>query len=154
MTPEQKAREKIDAMLLAAGWAIQDYRQYDPGAAQGIALREVLLTSGKCDYLLLVDRKPVGVIEAKKSGTLLSGVAEQSKHYGDREQKKRLKTGTLFGIELVDSVARLCCMNLLLHGIGGSEADSPSTNHVPVTVKDALTVVLVLRPPRPRSELL
>ena len=37
----------------------------------------------------------------------------------DRAQKKRLKSGTLFGIELVDSVTRLCAMNLLLHGIGG-----------------------------------
>jgi type I restriction enzyme M protein len=51
----------------------------------------------------------------------------------DREQKKRLKSGTLFGIELVDSVARLCCMNLLLHGIGGN-----GTGEVPVMVKDAL----------------
>jgi type I restriction enzyme M protein len=52
----------------------------------------------------------------------------------DRAQKKRLKSGSLFGIELVDSVARLCCMNLLLHGIGG-DAD---TTDIPVTTKDAL----------------
>ena len=39
-----------------------------------------------------------------------------AKHYAlDRAQKKKLKTGTLFGIELMDSVARLCAMNLLLH---------------------------------------
>ena len=41
-------------------------------------------------------------------------------HQLDRAQKKRLKSGTLYGVELVDSVARLCCMNLLLHGIGGN----------------------------------
>jgi type I restriction enzyme M protein len=51
----------------------------------------------------------------------------------DREQKKRLKSGTLFGVELVDSVARLCCMNLLLHGIGDEMSDD-----VPVAVRDAL----------------
>jgi type I restriction enzyme M protein len=51
----------------------------------------------------------------------------------DRAQKKRLKSGTLHGIELVDSVARLCCMNLLLHGIGGDGSEE-----VPVVVKDAL----------------
>ena len=51
----------------------------------------------------------------------------------DRAQKKKLKSGTLFGIELVDSVTRLCAMNLLLHGIG-SEADS----ELPVVTKDAL----------------
>lgn len=54
-------------------------------------------------------------------------------HKLDREQKKRLKNGTLYGIELVDSVARLCCMNLLLHGIGGDGAEE-----VPVSIRDAL----------------
>ncbi len=44
-----------------------------------------------------------------------------------------LKNGTLFVVELVDSVARLCCMNLLLHGIAGDGADA-----VPVLVQDAL----------------
>ena len=81
MTPEQQARQQIDAQLIACGWAIQDYAQFNPAAAPGIALREVPLKSGQCDYLLLVDRKPVGVIEAKKEGTLLSGVEEQTAHY-------------------------------------------------------------------------
>jgi len=55
-------------------------------------------------------------------------------HYAlDRAQKKLLKSGTLFVVELVDSVARLCCMNLLLHGIGGD-----GTDEVPVLVRDAL----------------
>jgi type I restriction enzyme, R subunit len=53
----------------------------DFSAGQGIALREAPLKTGPCDYLLLVDRKAVGIIEAKKEGTLLSGVAEQSAHY-------------------------------------------------------------------------
>jgi len=67
-------------------------------------------------------------------GFLLAAHDYIAKHHSlDREQKKRLKSGTLFGIELVDSVARLCCMNLLLHGIGGN-----GTDVVPVTVKDAL----------------
>ncbi len=63
------------------------------------------------------------------------------KHYQlDRAQKKKLKNGTLFGIELVDSVTRLCAMNLLLHGIGGeSDADMPLNNgRCPVVTKDAL----------------
>jgi type I restriction enzyme M protein len=55
-------------------------------------------------------------------------------HYAlDRAQKKLLRSGTLFVVELVDSVARLCCMNLLLHGIGGD-----GTGEVPVLVRDAL----------------
>ena len=68
-------------MLTASGWNVQDYKQFNPSAGRGIALREAPLKSGTCDYLLLVDRKAVGVIEAKKEGTLLSGVAEQSGHY-------------------------------------------------------------------------
>jgi type I restriction enzyme M protein len=54
-------------------------------------------------------------------------------HALDRAQKKRLKAGSLFGIELVDGVTRLCAMNLLLHGIGGE-----STEDLPVVTKDAL----------------
>ncbi len=52
----------------------------------------------------------------------------------DRAQKKALKSGTFHGIELVDSVTRLCAMNMLLHGIGG-ESD---TTDLPVVTKDAL----------------
>jgi type I restriction enzyme M protein len=68
----------------------------------------------------------------------------------DKEQKKRLKSGTLYGVELVDSVARLCAMNLLLHGIGESRTGvSPvekgktagtavPLEELPVQVHDAL----------------
>jgi type I restriction enzyme R subunit len=82
MTPEQKARQQIDAQLVAAGWVVQDYKAFNPSAGRGIALREVPLKSGRCDYLLLVDRNALGVVEAKKEGTTLSMVAEQSGHYG------------------------------------------------------------------------
>ena len=83
MTPEEKARQQIDAQLAASGWAVQDYKAADFSAGRGIALREVPLTTGPCDYLLLVDRKAVGVIEAKKQGTTLSAVAEQSSRYAN-----------------------------------------------------------------------
>jgi type I restriction enzyme R subunit len=81
--PEKQARQTIDALLANCGWVVQNYTAVDFSAARGIALCEVPLTSGRCDYLLLVDRKPVGIIEAKKAGTTLSTVAEQSTHYGD-----------------------------------------------------------------------
>lgn len=81
LTPEQIARQQIDAQLVAAGWIIQDYKAVDFSAGRGIALREVPLKTGPCDYLLLVDRLAVGVIEAKKEGTTLSAVAEQSARY-------------------------------------------------------------------------
>jgi type I restriction enzyme M protein len=50
----------------------------------------------------------------------------------DKKQLMFLNTEELRGVELVDSVARLCCMNLVLHGIGSDAM------HVPVMVKDAL----------------
>ena len=62
-------------------------------------------------------------------------------HQLDRAQKKKLKSGTFFGIELVDSVTRLCAMNLLLHGIGSSEASAKEDgtfDSLPVVTKDAL----------------
>lgn len=80
-TPEQSAREKIDALLLAAGWDIQDMKDFNRKAALGVAVREFQLPTGPCDYLLFVDGKAAGVIEAKKSGVTLSGVAEQSDKY-------------------------------------------------------------------------
>jgi type I restriction enzyme M protein len=67
-------------------------------------------------------------------GFLLAAHDYLAKHHAlDRAQKKKLKSGTFFGIELVDSVTRLCAMNLLLHGIGGE-----SEQDLPVVTKDAL----------------
>ncbi|MEQ9145430.1 MAG: type I restriction-modification enzyme R subunit C-terminal domain-containing protein [Parvibaculaceae bacterium] len=79
--PEQKAREKIDRLLSDAGWVVQDREHFDRNAALGVAVREFPLPAGHCDYLLFVDGKAAGVIEAKKAGVTLSGVAEQSEKY-------------------------------------------------------------------------
>ena len=79
MTPEEKARQKIDELLQQCGWIIQDFKELNLSAARGVAIREVPLKSGTCDYLLVADRNAVGVIEAKKEGTLFSGVAEHSR---------------------------------------------------------------------------
>ncbi|MGH3086489.1 MAG: type I restriction-modification enzyme R subunit C-terminal domain-containing protein [Rubrobacteraceae bacterium] len=68
-------------MLEAAGWSVQDMKSFDPTAATGVAVREFPLSSGFADYLLFVDRRAVGVIEAKKAGVPLSGVEAQSERY-------------------------------------------------------------------------
>ena len=81
MTPEEQARVKIDQLLTDAGWIIQDYKQINLSAALGIAVREYPLKSGFADYLLIINRKAAGVIEAKKVGTTLSGVETQSDKY-------------------------------------------------------------------------
>jgi type I restriction enzyme R subunit len=79
--PEEKARQRIDELLRQAGWVIQDRDQMDLGAALGVVVREFQLPAGPCDYLLFVDRKAAGVIEAKPEGHTLTGVSEESDSY-------------------------------------------------------------------------
>jgi type I restriction enzyme R subunit len=85
LTPEAKARVRIDGMLEAAGWAVQDYRTVNLSAARGVAVREFVLARGhgRADYLLFVDGKAVGALEAKKEGDTLTGVAWQTAKYID-----------------------------------------------------------------------
>lgn len=79
--PEQLAREKIDRLLESAGWVLQDRDSFDRNASLGVAVREFPLPAGFCDYLLFVGGNAAGVIEAKKTGVTLSGVADQSEKY-------------------------------------------------------------------------
>lgn len=50
----------------------------------------------------------------------------------DPDQKRQLQNEALHGWEIVDNTARLCAMNLLLHGITAADAKSP------IRVDDAL----------------
>ena len=83
-TPEERARHLIDLQLQAAGWVIQDRDEMNLGAGLGVAVREYPLATGPCDYLLFVDRKACGIVEAKPEGTTLSGVADQASGYQAR----------------------------------------------------------------------
>jgi hypothetical protein len=76
LTAEQQARVVIDRLLNAAGWAVQDFKAAHVHAARGVALREFELNPGHgtADYLLYVDGKACGVIEAKKQGATVPGV--------------------------------------------------------------------------------
>jgi type I restriction enzyme R subunit len=81
--PERQARQEIDRLLAAAGWAVQDLKAADLLAARGVALREFELHTGHgtADYLLYLDGKACGVVEAKKQGATLTGVEIQSARY-------------------------------------------------------------------------
>src|SRR5690606_33712995 len=81
LQPEQQARSKIDSLLTDAGWLLQNRADFDRSAALGVAVRELPVNSGFCDYLLFVEGKAAGVIEAKKAGITLSGVTEQAAKY-------------------------------------------------------------------------
>ncbi|MFZ4543413.1 MAG: DEAD/DEAH box helicase family protein, partial [Saprospiraceae bacterium] len=64
--PEQIARDNIDRQLIACGWLIQSVKKVNLNAGLGIAVKEYLTDVGPADYVLFVDGKPCGVIEAKK----------------------------------------------------------------------------------------
>jgi type I restriction enzyme R subunit len=83
LTPEERARVLIDEQLTRAGWVVQDRSQIDLVSHIGVAVREVILANvaGRADYLLYVDRKIIGVIEAKPSGVTLTEVQWQSHKY-------------------------------------------------------------------------
>src|SRR5216117_3665962 len=82
-SPEELAREKIDKLLTECGWIIQNRSTINLSASRGIAIREALLKDrDEVDYLLFVDGKAIGTVEAKPEGFTLTGVEEQSGKYG------------------------------------------------------------------------
>lgn len=82
MTPEEQARVKIDTLLKFAGWVIYDRKDFDRNASKGVVCREFLTkTSKEADYILFINGKAVGVIEAKKAGVSLSGIETQDFDY-------------------------------------------------------------------------
>src|SRR5947209_4984828 len=52
MKPEELARQKIDAMLAQAGWAVQDRQRLNLYATRGVVIREFSVMTGAADYLL------------------------------------------------------------------------------------------------------
>ena len=88
-TPEQKARDNIDRMLERSGWAVVDKNTINWSLGPGLAVREYQTDVGPADYVLFVDREPVGVIEAKKEeeGHRLSVHEQQAEYYAESKLK-------------------------------------------------------------------
>ena len=109
MTPEQKAREQIDAKLIQSGWLVQDVKQLNPGASIGVAVREFPTSTGPVDYALFVDGKPVGVVEAKKSDAAedITSVESQSARYANSTFKWiKYEYRIRFAYEATDKLTR------------------------------------------------
>jgi type I restriction enzyme R subunit len=89
-TPEQKARDNIDKMLELAGWKVQNKKKIDFNAGLGVAVREFDTDVGPADYVLFVDKKAVGVVEAKPEewGQKITTVEEQSSGYAAAKLKR------------------------------------------------------------------
>ena len=88
-TPEQLARDRIDARLQASGWHVQDKHTLDFNAGLGVAVREYKTDIGPADYVLFAYRRAVGVVEAKPDnfGVRLTSVEEQSEGYANAKLK-------------------------------------------------------------------
>lgn len=83
MTPEEKARVKIDRWFEDAGWEVTDRDHYTP-ASTAVAIQEGLLENNlEADYFLFINGKAVGVLEAKRKEVDITAdyVAEQAEHY-------------------------------------------------------------------------
>ncbi len=93
--PEQIARDAIDAQLRASGWAVQAKDAVNFHECEGQAVREYITDSGPADYVLFVDGKPVGVIEAKKEtlGHKITAVEDQTADYAAAKLKYIQPTG-------------------------------------------------------------
>ncbi len=87
--PEQIARDRIDRMLMDAGWLVQSKKRIDFSAGLGIAIREYQTSVGPADYVLFVGQQPLGIIEAKKEddGHRLTVVEDQSADYASAHLK-------------------------------------------------------------------
>lgn len=87
--PEQIARDRIDTMLGAAGWAVQSKDKINFNEAKGIAVREYTTSVGPADYVLFIAQKPMGIIEAKREdeGHRLTVAEDQSRGYATAQLK-------------------------------------------------------------------
>lgn len=83
MTPEEKARVKIDQWFADAGWKVVNRDEYEP-TISAVAIREGLLKGNlEADYFLFINGKAVGVLEAKREEINISSniVSEQAITY-------------------------------------------------------------------------
>ncbi|MBR4159411.1 MAG: type I restriction endonuclease subunit R, partial [Spirochaetia bacterium] len=86
MTPEEKARVKIDKQLRSAGWDIVSRNEYIPKSTS--AVKEALMQGNtESDYLLFVDDKAIAVVEAKREENPLGeDVQAQAEDYACNPQ--------------------------------------------------------------------
>lgn len=66
LKPEERAREWINRKLEDAGWKVINRDEFAPGMT-AVAIREAMMEGGlEADYLLMLNGKAAGVLEAKR----------------------------------------------------------------------------------------
>jgi type I restriction enzyme R subunit len=72
---------------------VQNRSELSLSASRGVAVREGRSLGGSSDYILFADGKAVGVVDAKRVGTTLSGVADEQGDYLEAWQHVDSKEG-------------------------------------------------------------
>ena len=143
MSPEEKARLEIDRKLELAGYVVQDMKEFDPTVALGVAVREYPTNVGEADYVLFIDRTPVGVVEAKATdkGEKLLLAADQSLGYAQSGLKYFIDSKPLrFTYEATDILTHFCDLNDT-----NARTRSVFSFHKPETLRDWLNNESTLR---------
>lgn len=112
---EAKTRLEIDRKLEQAGWVVQDKKKLNLHASLGVAVREMPVhgnggDTGLADYMLFIDGKACGVIEAKREGHSLGEVVAQSRRYAISNTKfiQRWAEQLPFTYEATNHEIRFC----------------------------------------------
>lgn len=107
---EAETREEIDTKLELAGWVIQDKKRLNLYESLGVAVREMDTDTGPADYMLFIDGKACGILEAKREGTNLGEVVQQSRRYAVSKTKhvERWQDELPFTYESTNYETRFC----------------------------------------------
>ncbi len=105
---EQIARDNIDRLLNESGWQIQDKDNINLSSCIGIAVKEYRTDAGIADYVLFVEGKPVGIIEAKREeeGHRLTFHETQTEKYATSKLKHLNNNPLPFTYESTGEVTR------------------------------------------------
>lgn len=108
--PENETRAEIDKKLELAGWIIQDKKRINLFESLGVAVREMDTDSGPADYMLFIDGKACGILEAKREGTNLGDVVQQSHRYvvSHTKHTERWMENLPFTYEATNHEIRFC----------------------------------------------
>ncbi len=87
--PEQMARDNTDVKLAKTGWLVQGVKEINLSAGIGVAVKEYYTDIGPADYVLFIEGKPCGIIEAKREeeGHRINVHESQSESYATAKLK-------------------------------------------------------------------
>ncbi len=109
MMPETKARLEIDAQLGSCGYSVQNYNELNLAETKGVVVREYPTDTGNVDYLIFINKIPVGIIEAKemnKGIELAIKTEKQTNRYVNSKFKNLEKANIRFVYETTGKVTR------------------------------------------------